>query len=263
MKLHPLLASAAIAAAIAFSPACSAEDLDAETAYAEASIFGGADTDPRAGDEPRHRGRPGHLLRAFRDCYTVEWPVTLAMPEGAAVEVGSFRAAREALRDWREANPDVELSRDNRPELTFPIGLVDSSGATIEVADREQLRELVRACVGDRDGRGARPRGSRGGGLARLAEESCVRLVYPVTVNLPGGRSEEVADREAMLALGERLRAEFADRPRGERPSRAEREGLGLVFPVEVTLPDGSVASAADRRALRDLYRDACAEGEG
>lgn len=257
MNFQSLIISAAIAVAgTGLGTACSADELDAQTAYAEASLFGGDDVDAREGDDRRRRRRhPGHLLRAFRDCYEVEWPVSLVMPGGEAVEVASFEAARTTLRDWREANPDVELSRDNRPVLDFPITLIDTSGAAVEVADREALRTLARECAGEAgEGRRGRRGRRQGGGLAALGE-SCVQLVFPVTVHLPEDRVEVVEDRDAMLALGEELRERRAERPRGERPSREEREGLGLQFPVDVTLADGTVETVEDRRELRELHR--------
>ena len=77
----------------------------------------------------------------------------------------------------------------------------------------------------------------------------CLSLVYPVSVDLPGGATVEVADSAALKATLREWAATRTER-RGARPR--------LVYPVTVTTADGDLVEIATRAEMRATLR-ACA----
>lgn len=76
-------------------------------------------------------------------CIEVQYPVTIAFPDGTSEEVNSREEKVATVMEWRNANPDSEA----RPELVFPITVtVIADESTAEVNSREELRELRRSC---------------------------------------------------------------------------------------------------------------------
>lgn len=86
--------------------------------------------------------RPGN----FGPCFTINYPVTIALPDGTTAEADSPQAAREIFRDWRENNPGPPTMGE-RPGFVFPIEVTlteDESVVTVE--SPEELRDLWSSC---------------------------------------------------------------------------------------------------------------------
>ncbi len=97
-----------------------------------------------AGDFGR-RGHRGHGGKCGK-CFEIVYPVSLAFPDDTTVEFEDRQALKQAIRDWKEANPDAE----ERPSLVFPIEVqMEEDESIVEVASAEELKALKEECRGD------------------------------------------------------------------------------------------------------------------
>jgi hypothetical protein len=168
-------------------------------------------------------------------CYEFVFPITIAFADGSETEVADYPSLREALKTYREANPDSE-----RPTLGFPLEVMTEEGEVLSVASAEELATLRQECRRDFFA----THGHRG---HRFRGMSCFRLSYPVTIVFPDGSSTEAADR---LDLKYFVRRWHADNPDAEeRPS--------LQYPLTVIMEDGTTTTVDSKEALKEL-KDSC-----
>jgi len=169
-------------------------------------------------------------------CFEFVFPVTINFPDESSAEVGSYEELREAISNWREAQGDEEI--EGRPELSFPLEVLNEAGEVISLAEKSELRMLRRECRSDR------PDGEHNCGR-------CFSIVYPVTINFPDDTTAEAEDRRSFKQL---VRAwKEANPDSEERPA--------LAFPITVELEDETtmeINSAEELAALKESCR-----GEG
>lgn len=181
-------------------------------------------------------------------CFEFVYPITVQFPDGTTQEVSSNDALRTAIHDWKSSNPDST----GRPELVFPLSVLDTSGAVIVVETEEALRALAAACGGPGKGRGGHGhkgpggQGSRGPGNGH--GESCFTPVFPLTVVFPDSTTVEVADQQALHDAWHTWR--------DNNPGVSGHPEL--AFPVTVTLSDGSQTVINSEEELMAL-RESCA----
>ena len=170
-------------------------------------------------------------------CYEFVFPITISFPDGSSTEVADYAGLREALKTYHEANPDGE-----RPTLGFPLDVLTEDGEMITVNSREELHELRVQCRREFFAN-HRPGGHRFRGMF------CFKLDFPVSIEFPDGTTVEVQDR---LDLQYNLRRWRKDNPEiDERPA--------LVFPLSVTMEDGTQVTVDSKEALKEL-KDSCSQ---
>lgn len=175
-------------------------------------------------------------------CYSFVFPISIQLPDSSIVEVEDYENLRTTIRDWKESNPDAEA----RPQLAFPLEVMDEEGNIISVSTRAELRELRIQCRKDFFKNKRDKRGKHRG-------EICFRLVFPVQVALPDGSTATVTNPRE---LQQEIRSWKAANPDSdERP--------GLVFPIQVEYPDGTVVEVTDQEALKGLKEDCAADTDG
>jgi len=165
---------------------------------------------PRGGNGPRH-------------CFDLVFPVTMSFPDGSTVTAQNNEELREAMKAWKEANPDSE----DRPEFVFPIDVTLENGTTQTIADAEAFRELIASC----------------GPLGGERPGDCFDLVFPVTLDFPDGTSTTVEDAEALRQARLSWRA----------ANIGVREPIRLALPVDVILEDGTEQTITTDEAMREL----------
>ncbi len=85
--------------------------------------------------------RPGN----FGPCFTINYPVSIALPDGTTVEADSPQAARAVFQDWRENNP--VSTTGERPGFVFPIEVtLTEDGSVVSVDSPQDLRALWNDC---------------------------------------------------------------------------------------------------------------------
>lgn len=173
-------------------------------------------------------------------CYEFVFPLTITFPDETTATAEDYTGLKDAIKAWKEANPDVT----ERPALTYPLEVISEDGEIITVENAEDLFELRRACRRDVLSR-------RGHRWHRHRGEKCFIINFPLTIAYPDGTTEEVENRKALKVAVREWKAANADAT--ERPE--------VVFPIDVTLEDGTVTSVASKEDLKDL-KDSCgAEG--
>lgn len=81
----------------------------------------------------------------FEPCFTMNYPVSIALPDGSTEEADSREEVRDIFDAWREANaPSAE-----KPEFVFPLEVtLTEDGSTLTIEAPEDLRELIEGCRG-------------------------------------------------------------------------------------------------------------------
>ena len=166
-------------------------------------------------------------------CFEFVWPISLEYSDGSIVEYADQEALRTGIRAWKEANPDA----DTRPQLVFPLDILDEEGTLFTIASKDELRDVVSSCRDSFDRRGH-------------SRKSCIEINYPISISYPDGSTEAFEDR---MALKTALRAWKDANPDADvRPT--------LAFPVNVTLKDTDevivVNSKEELRALKTACRN-------
>src|SRR5688500_215303 len=89
---------------------------------------------------PNHHGHFGK----DRHCFKPVFPFTLEFPDGSLVTPTTPQELRQALREWKLANPGVP----GRPEFVFPITVQLRDGTQVVVNNAEDLAALKEDCRG-------------------------------------------------------------------------------------------------------------------
>lgn len=172
-----------------------------------------------------------------RYCLEFVFPLSIQFVDDTNVEVESYEILNDAVMAWFEES-GVERSKENKPQLVFPIQVLNEDGEIIDVATQEDLKALKSECSKE----GKCSKGQRGKGF------SCFELQYPVTITIDGVDStfdDSSLLKEAVKAYKETAGAD------AERPS--------LVFPLTIVYEDGTeveVLSQDELRTLKETCRD-------
>ncbi len=77
-------------------------------------------------------------------CFTLNFPLTISMPDSSLVVVNSPKEIRTAIRTWNQNNPGPHA----RPEFVFPITVTLEDGTEVVVNNKEELIALKEECRG-------------------------------------------------------------------------------------------------------------------
>jgi len=219
---------------------------------------------------------------ASEDCYTLLYPVSVMLPDGTTATADDAENLESIYSDWFEVNPDSA----QEPEFIFPLEVtVEDSDQILELNSYEELERLENFCQSDDDGNNDEGNSDEGN-----ERGECFELVYPIGVDLPDGTSQRATNEEELediydawfdanpdsreepsLIFPIQIILESVDRP-VDVQSEAELERLynrcdyddegdedrfecfEIVFPVGVTIPDGTTQRAADEEALERIF---------
>jgi len=89
------------------------------------------------------------LLQGCREnikpCFTINYPVNIALPDGSSQEANSREEAIEVFRTWRQSNP----TSSERPQYEYPLEVrLTEDDSTLTVETPEELQDLVGNCRG-------------------------------------------------------------------------------------------------------------------
>lgn len=176
-------------------------------------------------------------------CVEFVFPITVSFADGTTATAEDYETLHAAIKAWKEANLEEDGERGRKPDLVFPLQVVNEEGEIIDISTQDELKAVYQECGGRfGNGKGGK-RGHRGKGYA------CFSLVYPVSIDFADGTSETFDDRDAMKdAIKAYKEANGRD---AERPT--------LAFPVTVEYDDGTQATVESRDALKEL-KQACSE---
>ena len=80
-----------------------------------------------------------------KHCLEFIFPITIEFIDESTAEVDSYQNLHETVKAWFEAN-DVEKNKENKPQLVFPIQVLNKEGEIIDVASVDELKELRSEC---------------------------------------------------------------------------------------------------------------------
>lgn len=168
-------------------------------------------------------------------CFDFVFPITIVLPDSTTSEVNSYVELKEAIRSWKEANPDA----DTRPTLGFPLDIMTPDGEIITVEDAAELRQLARRCrrfVHRRHHQRHTP---------------CFNLVYPISVEFPNG---EIISFDRPQGLHAALHRWKRNNPDSDvRPM--------IQYPLTVEFEDGTTQTVNNADELQAI-KEACMDAE-
>lgn len=183
-------------------------------------------------------------------CIELVYPITVEFEDNTLATVEDQEELKAAIQAWMESNLDAddttETGRGRRvkPDVVFPIQIINQDGETVDINSEEELREAKSACGGGKR-EGLRNKGERGD------RQSCFTLSFPLTYDFPDGSSVIFDDKESKKeALKAYREANGRDT---ERPT--------LAYPVTVEYEDGTTATAESKDALNTL-KEECSESD-
>lgn len=175
-----------------------------------------------------------------KHCLEFIFPISIEFVDGTTAEVSDYENLHETVKAWFEEN-DVERSKENKPQLIFPLQVLNKEGEIIDVDSEEALAELRSECPRI----GKCKKGKRGRGF------KCFSLVYPVTITIDG-EDQTFEDKMALKAAVRAYKQEAGED--FERPT--------LVFPVTIEYEDGTQVEIASQDDLI-AAKEACQDDEG
>ncbi len=168
---------------------------------------------------------------AGRDrCVELVFPITVEFSDGTTAEVNSYLELKQAIRLWFHTNGGHPSPQD-RPKLVLPIQVINEAGEVITIETPEELKALREEC-------GPRPHGPQG--------EPCFTLNFPLTISFVDSTEVVVNSREEFKAAVQAWR----------EANPGQHAHPHLVFPLSVTLTDGTIVDVENPMELRDLKRD-------
>ena len=85
-----------------------------------------------------------------KNCFYLEYPVSLELPDGSIIQVNDKKEAIESLKKWYNQNPDVK----EKANLVFPVSIywVEKKEKTkYDVESEIEMKELFAKCKGSKD----------------------------------------------------------------------------------------------------------------
>ena len=154
-------------------------------------------------------------------CFKLIFPVTLAYPDGSTEEMDNKNELKEALRSWKADNPD---SRE-RPVLQYPYQVENQNGNIIALENAEMKRRLIMSCRPDRT--------------------PCLSWVFPITLALPDGSTQEIGSSDELSI--------FLMEYRDNNPDATRRPKV--QFPQDVQLENGRIVTVDSARQLAAITK--------
>ena len=165
-------------------------------------------------------------------CLEFIFPVSIQFVDESTAEITDYENLNETIVTWFTEN-DIEKSKANRPQLIFPIQVLNQEGEIVDVISEEALKELKKECP-----KQGKCKGKKGKGF------KCFSLVFPVSITIDG--VDTTFDDRTTLKAAVKAYKEVAGDD-AERPT--------LVFPVTVEYDDETevvVNSTEELQALKD-----------
>ena len=85
-----------------------------------------------------------------KNCFYLEYPVSLKLPNGSTIKVNDKKEAIESLKKWYKENPNVK----EKASLVFPVSIywVEKEEKTkYDVESEIEMKELFTKCKGSKD----------------------------------------------------------------------------------------------------------------
>ena len=107
-------------------------------------------TDDKKDDKSDKDGKKNGKKDRKKNCFYLEYPVSLELPNGSTIKVNDKKEAIESLKKWYKENPNVR----EKASLVFPVSVywVEKEEKTkYDVESEIEMKELFTKCKGSKD----------------------------------------------------------------------------------------------------------------
>ena len=107
-------------------------------------------SDDKKDDKSEKDGKKSGKKDRKKNCFYLEYPVSLELPNGSTIKVNDKKEAIESLKKWYKENPNVK----EKASLVFPVSIywVEKEEKTkYDVESEIEMKELFTKCKGSKD----------------------------------------------------------------------------------------------------------------
>ena len=107
-------------------------------------------SDDKKDDKSDKDGKKNGKKDRKKNCFYLEYPVSLELPNGSTIKVNDKKEAIESLKKWYKENPNVK----EKASLVFPVSIywVEKEEKTkYDVESEIEMKELFTKCKGSKD----------------------------------------------------------------------------------------------------------------
>ena len=107
-------------------------------------------SDDKKDDKSDKDGKKNGKKDRKKNCFYLEYPVSLELPNGSSIKVNDKKEAIESLKKWYKENPNVK----EKASLVFPVSIywVEKEEKTkYDVESEIEMKELFTKCKGSKD----------------------------------------------------------------------------------------------------------------
>ena len=107
-------------------------------------------SDDKKDDKSDKDGKKNGKKDRKKNCFYLEYPVSLELPNGSTIKVNDKKEAIESLKKWYKENPNVK----EKANLVFPVSVywVEKEEKTkYDVESEIEMKELFTKCKGSKD----------------------------------------------------------------------------------------------------------------
>ena len=107
-------------------------------------------SDDKKDDKSDKEGKKNGKKDRKKNCFYLEYPVSLELPNGSTIKVNDKKEAIESLKKWYKENPNVK----EKASLVFPVSVywVEKEEKTkYDVESEIEMKELFTKCKGSKD----------------------------------------------------------------------------------------------------------------
>ncbi len=107
-------------------------------------------SDDKKDDKSDKDGKKNGKKDRKKNCFYLEYPVSLKLPNGSTIKVNDKKEAIESLKKWYKENPNVK----EKASLVFPVSIywVEKEEKTkYDVESEIEMKELFTKCKGSKD----------------------------------------------------------------------------------------------------------------
>lgn len=166
-------------------------------------------------------------------CFTFAYPIEIQFPNETTT-INTDEELEEALYNWYENN-------EEDPSLSYPVTAILEDGKEQVIQNDEELYQLFESCFDDYEYDKEEDYGYVA--YYELYKE-CFTLNFPIAITV-NDQEETLNNEEELIAFLTNLDKELV-----------KEDEVNLVYPIEVTLADGSVVTANSEEELDDLCKD-------
>ncbi len=159
-------------------------------------------------------------------CFEFVYPIDIMFPDSSTITVNDNEEFRNAVKSWRENNPDVS----GRPMIVFPVDVTLLNGNIITINSKQEFRKLLFKCKKHHKHPGFK---------------GCFKPVFPLTLVFPDGTTQEVNSPEDMKnAIVE------------WKQNNPDASGHPVIqMPFDVKLRNGKTVTINNKEDLKKLIR--------